>query len=117
MSPGSDTLLVDSPLRLKRLFNVGGFNSTASIISGIIGAELERFMTPVDRRWGSTMSDGLLGDGPTRTRGEWRWFVADENSCVCDWRDVSLVTVRFVVSAVSMISGIWMVIKKGVNMC
>jgi hypothetical protein len=44
MSPGSDTLLVESPLRLNRLFTVGGFSSTASIISGIIGAELERFI-------------------------------------------------------------------------
>ena len=44
ISPGSDTLLVESPLRLKRLFTVGGFSSTASIISGIIGAELERFI-------------------------------------------------------------------------
>ena len=44
ISPGSDTLLVESPRRLKRLFTVGGFSSTASIISGIIGAELERFI-------------------------------------------------------------------------
>ena len=65
MSPGSETLLVDSPLRLKRLFNVGGFNSTASIISGIIGAEFERFMTLVDR---SATAVGVGDEG--RTAGQ-----------------------------------------------
>lgn len=39
-SPGRDTLLLERPLLLWRLLG-GGFNSTSS---GIIGAELERFM-------------------------------------------------------------------------
>ena len=54
---------------------MGGFNSTASIISGIIGAELERFMSSVRDE---------LGSRPTRTIGEWKHFVVAENSC--DWR-------------------------------